>query len=169
MVLKNFVEGGKFNFELLFNEVRKVVRALNKVVDINNYSTEKGRKGGLEQRAIAIGTQGLADVFYLMDYILVLTDQAAYTIQFVGPPFTFSIRQVGTNCGCLGQHAMIFAQGAVFWMGFGGGFFAFDGTVKQIPSLVEDFVFTTDGDNLGINYDANQITYAYHNSLYNAN
>ena len=101
------------------------------------------------------------------DYILVLTDQAAYTIQFVGPPFTFSIRQVGTNCGCLGQHAMIFAQGAVFWMGFGGGFFAFDGTVKQIPSLVEDFVFTTDGDNLGINYDANQITYAYHNSLYN--
>jgi len=101
------------------------------------------------------------------DYLLVLTDQAAYTIQFVGPPFTFSIRQVGTNCGCLGQHAMIFAQGAVFWMGFGGGFFAFDGTVKQIPSLVEDFVFTTDGSNLGINYDANQISYAYHNSLYN--
>jgi hypothetical protein len=101
------------------------------------------------------------------DYILVLTDQAAYTIQFVGPPFTFSIRQVGTNCGCIGQHAMVYAQGAVFWMGFGGGFFAFDGTVKQLPSLVEDFVFTSIGDNLGINYDASQITYAYHNSLYN--
>ena len=101
------------------------------------------------------------------DYIFVLTDQAAYTIQFVGPPFTFSVRQVGTNCGCIGQHAMIFAQGAVFWMGFGGGFFAFDGTVKQLPSLVEDFVFTDVGDNLGINYDASQITYAYHNSLYN--
>jgi len=101
------------------------------------------------------------------DYIFVLTDQAAYTIQFVGPPFTFSVRQVGTNCGCIGQHAMIFAQGAVFWMGFGGGFFAFDGTVKQLPSLVEDFVFTSVGDNLGINYDASQITYAYHNSLFN--
>jgi len=69
MVLKNFVNGNKFDFEKLFNEVRKVVRALNKVVDINNYSTKKGLKGGLEQRAIAIGTQGLADVFYLMDYI----------------------------------------------------------------------------------------------------
>jgi hypothetical protein len=101
------------------------------------------------------------------DYILVLTDQAAYTIQFVGPPFTFSIRQVGTNCGCIGQHAMVYAQGAVFWMGYGGGFFAFDGTVKQIPSLVEDFVFTSIGDNLGINYDSSQIVYAYHNSLYN--
>jgi hypothetical protein len=101
------------------------------------------------------------------DYIFVLTDQAAYTIQFVGPPFTFSVRQVGTNCGCIGQHAMVFAQGAVFWIGFGGGFFAFDGTVKQLPSLVEDFVFTNLGDNLGINYDASQITYAYHNSLFN--
>jgi ribonucleotide reductase alpha subunit len=69
MVIKNFIQGGKFNHELLFQEVRKVVRSLNKVIDINNYSTEKGRKGGLAQRAIAIGTQGLADVFYLMDYI----------------------------------------------------------------------------------------------------
>jgi len=101
------------------------------------------------------------------DYILVLTDQAAYQIQFVGSPFTFSIRQVGSNCGCLGQHAAVYAQGAVFWMGFGGGFFMFDGTVKQLPSLVEDFVFTTQGDNLGYNADANQIAYGYHNSLYN--
>jgi ribonucleoside-diphosphate reductase alpha chain len=69
MVLKNFIQSGKFNFELLFTEVRKVVKSLNKVIDVNNYSTEKGRKGGLAQRAIAIGTQGLADVFYLMDYI----------------------------------------------------------------------------------------------------
>ena len=74
MVLKIFIKSGKFDFELLFNEVRKVVRSLNKVVDINNYSTEKGRKGGLEQRAIAIGTQGLADVFYLMDYIFTSED-----------------------------------------------------------------------------------------------
>jgi ribonucleoside-diphosphate reductase alpha chain len=69
MVLKNFIVKGEFDFNLLYNEVRKVVRALNKVVDINSYSTEQGRKGGLEQRAIAIGTQGLADVFYLMDFI----------------------------------------------------------------------------------------------------
>ena len=69
MVLKNFIIKGEFDFKLLYTEVRKVVRALNKVVNINSYSTEQGKKGGLEQRAIAIGTQGLADVFYLMDYI----------------------------------------------------------------------------------------------------
>jgi len=69
IVLKNFIRDGKFDYNLLISEVRKVVRALNNVIDKNNYSTEKGLKGGLEQRAIAIGTQGLADVFYLMDYI----------------------------------------------------------------------------------------------------
>jgi ribonucleotide reductase alpha subunit len=37
----------------LIEEVRKAVRALNNVIDKNNYSTEKGLKGGLEQRAIA--------------------------------------------------------------------------------------------------------------------
>ncbi|BCV01739.1 MAG: hypothetical protein CM15mV45_350 [uncultured marine virus] len=36
-------------------------------------------------------------------------------------------------------------------MGSQGGFFVFDGTVKSLPSLVEDFVFSTDGDNLGLN------------------
>ena len=101
------------------------------------------------------------------DYIFILTDQAAYVMQFVGPPFVFSIRQVGTNCGCIGQHSIVFAQGAVFWMGFGGGFFVYDGTVKQLPSLVEDFVFTTGGDNLGINYNATDIVYGSHNSLFN--
>ena len=101
------------------------------------------------------------------DYVLILTDQAAYTMQFVGPPFTFSIRQVGTNCGCIGPHAAVYADGKVFWMGNSGGFFVFDGTVKLLPSLVEDFVFTTDGDNLGINYASNQIVFGAHNSLYN--
>ena len=78
IVLKNFIRDGKFDYNLLISEVRKVVRALNNVVDKNNYSTEKGLKGGLEQRAIAIGTQGLADVFYLMDYIF--TSEEAKTL-----------------------------------------------------------------------------------------
>ena len=101
------------------------------------------------------------------DYNLILTDQAAYQMQFVGPPFTFSIRQVGSNCGCIGQHAAVYADGKVFWMGSGGGFFVFDGTVKLLPSLVEDFVFTTTGSNEGINYSSNEIIYGSHNSLFN--
>jgi hypothetical protein len=100
------------------------------------------------------------------DYVFVITDLAAYVIQFVGPPFTFSVRQVGTNCGCIGQHAATFVNGAVFWMGSQGGFFAFDGTVKSLPSLVEDFVFSTDGDNLGLNFNSRDVIFAGANNLY---
>ena len=101
------------------------------------------------------------------DYNLILTDTAAYLMQFVGPPFTFSIRQVGSNCGCIGQHAAAYADGKVFWMGQSGGFFVFDGTVKLLPSLIEDFVFTTTGNNIGVNYSSNEIVFASHNSLFN--
>src|SRR6056300_1481004 len=101
------------------------------------------------------------------DYTLVLTDSSAYVIQFVGPPFTFSVRQVGTNCGLIGKNALSYSNGVVFWMSGEGGFFMFDGTVKAIPCLVEDFLFTTTGDNLGINYASNQLVYCEHNTLYN--
>jgi hypothetical protein len=101
------------------------------------------------------------------DYTLVLTDSSAYVIQYVGPPFTFSVKQVGTNCGLIGQHALSYSNGIVFWMSGEGGFFMFDGTVKAIPCLVEDFVFTTTGDNLGIEYTSAEVVYAEHNSLYN--
>ena len=101
------------------------------------------------------------------DYTLILTDNAAYVMQFVGPPFTFSIRQVGSNCGCIGQHAMKYVNGAIYWMGESGGFFVFDGTVKSLPCAVEDFVFTTkNGDNLGVNYQNGEIVYAGLNHLY---
>ena len=100
------------------------------------------------------------------DYVLILTVTAAYVTQYVGPPYTFSLRQVGTNCGCMGPNAAIAADGAVYWMGDAGGFYRYDGTVKSIPCLVEDFVFESTGANLGVNYDANLIVAASHNSLF---
>jgi len=101
------------------------------------------------------------------DYILILTDTSAYLMQFVGPPFTFSIRQVGSNCGCVGQHSIVYANGAVYWIGDSGGFFMFDGTVKSIPSLVEDYVFLTDDGAPGFNFaNGSELTYGAHNSLY---
>jgi|TARA_R100000388_G_scaffold92249_1_gene75066 hypothetical protein len=111
------------------------------------------------------GTQ-IIGAFKGKDYILVLTDTAAYEVQFVGPPFTFSIRKVGSNNGLLGQHAGMFANGAVFWMGKTGGFYVYDGTVKSLPCLVEDFVFTSQGNNPGINYSAGQIVFGGINELY---
>ena len=101
------------------------------------------------------------------DYILILTDTAAYISQFVGPPFTFSIRKVGSNCGLIGKHALVYADGVVYWMADSGGFFVYDGTVKSLPCTVEDFVFTTNntGD-LGLEFDQAKKTFAAYNTLF---
>ena len=101
------------------------------------------------------------------DYILITTDTAAYSMQFTGAPFTFSIRKVGSNCGCIGPHAMSFKDGIVYWMDDSGGFNYFDGTVKTLSCSVEDFVFTQNnpGD-LGLNYGSGKLVYAGNNCLY---
>ena len=131
--------------------------------DISNYTPNSVNTAGTFRLDSGVKIIGAAKA---KDYILILTDTAAYVMQFVGPPFTFSIRQVGSNCGAIGQHAIKYVNGAVWWMGQAGGFFVYDGTVKSLPCLVEDFVFTNKGNNLGINYNSGEVVYAGLNHLY---
>jgi ribonucleoside-diphosphate reductase alpha subunit len=64
--LPAFVEDGEFNFDK-FNKVTRVVtRNLNRVIDRNYYPTEAARKSNLRHRPIAIGVQGLADVYMML-------------------------------------------------------------------------------------------------------
>jgi len=101
------------------------------------------------------------------DYTFIGTDTSAYIVQYVGPPFTFSIRQVGSNCGVIGMNSMVFVDTTVYWMSDEGGFFIYDGSVKRMSCPVEDFVFKTTGTNPGLNQNAGQQVYASHNSLFN--
>ena len=132
--------------------------------NINSYTPTSTNTAGTFRLDSGVKIIGAAKA---KDYILILTDTSAYVMQFVGPPFTFSVRQVGSNCGAIGQHSMKYVNGAVWWMGQAGGFFVYDGTVKSVPCLVEDFVFTDKGDNLGINYNSGEQVYAGLNHLYN--
>ena len=74
------------------------------------------------------GTQRLADGSKLVgairgrDAIYIWTDTALFTMRFVGPPFTFSFQQVGTNCGLIGQNAAIEVDGTAYWMSENGFF-----------------------------------------------
>jgi hypothetical protein len=131
--------------------------------DISDYTPTSINTAGTFRLDSGVKIVGAAKA---KDYILILTDTSAYVMQFVGTPFTFSIRQVGSNCGAIGQHAIKYVNGAVWWMGQAGGFFVYDGTVKAVPCLVEDFVFTNKGGNLGINYNSGEIVYAGLNHLY---
>ncbi len=64
--LQKFVVDGKYDFLGLGRITRSITKSLNIALELNDYSTEEGRKGGLEQRALGIGTQGLADVFAML-------------------------------------------------------------------------------------------------------
>ena len=98
--------------------------------------------------------------------ILVWTDNALYTMKFVGAPFTFGFEQVGTNCGLIGKNAAIEIDGVAYWMS-SNGFFSFDGTVNTLPCSVEDYVYddfdTTKGQqvNAGINNLFTEVTWWY--------
>ena len=66
--VQKFVKDGLYDYEELGRVARSVTKSLNIAIDVNEYSTEEGRKGGLEQRALGIGIQGLADVFALLKF-----------------------------------------------------------------------------------------------------
>ncbi len=48
--------------------------------------------------------------------ILIWTDENLYSMQQVGPPYTFGFQLIGTNCGTLGQNAVAEVAGRTFWM-----------------------------------------------------
>jgi len=92
------------------------------------------------------GTQRLADGTRIVgairgrDAIYIWTDTALFTMRFVGPPFTFSFQQVGTNCGLIGQNAAVEVDGSAYWMSE-NGFFRYTGQLQSMPCLVEDYVY----------------------------
>jgi len=134
--------------------------------DINTYTPSATNTAGtlrLQDGTKIIGALKAKEV------ILVWTDNALYTMKFIGAPFTFQLEQVGTNCGLIGQNAVVEIDGAAFWLS-PKGFFLYDGTVKTIPCTVEDFVFddfdTTKGQQVaaGLNNLYTEITWYYPSS-----
>ena len=55
-----------FDFARLRSVTKSVVRALNRVIDINFYPTPETRRSNMRHRPIGLGVQGLADVFAIL-------------------------------------------------------------------------------------------------------
>ena len=118
------------------------------------------------------GTQRLADGSRIMgaikgrDAIYVWTDTALFLMKFVGQPFTFSFEQVGTNCGLIGKNACVEVDGTAYWMSE-NGFFTYDGQLKSLQCLVEDYVYddinftSRDLINAGLNNLFGEVTWFY--------
>jgi len=136
------------------------------------FSEDENINGYTPQATNTAGTQRIQDGTKIMgalvakENILIWTDNALYTMKFVGAPFTFGFEQVGTNCGLIGKNAAIEIDGVAYWMG-NNGFFSFDGTVNTLPCSVEDYIYddidTTKGQQVcaGINNLFTEVTWWY--------
>lgn len=131
--------------------------------DINDYTPTAINSAGTQR--LQDGTKIIGSL-KAKETILIWTDNALYTMKFIGAPFTFGFEQVGTNCGLIGKNAAIEIDGVAFWMS-NNGFFMFDGTVKSLPCSVEDYVYdqadTTKGQQVyaGLNNQFTEITWYY--------
>ena len=72
--------------------------------------------------------------------ILVWTDTSLYSMQFIGPPFTFAINLINEGTGLVGPNAAVTAPSAVFFMSY-NNFYAYNGAVQTLPCSVQNYVF----------------------------
>ena len=139
--------------------------------DINSYGTSSINTAGSQR--LQDGTK-IIGALKAKETILIWTDNALYTMKFVGAPFTFGFEQVGTNCGLIGKNAAVEVDGIAYWMS-PNGFFLFDGTVKSLDCSVEDYVYddieSTKGQqiNCGLNNLYTEVVWYYPASGQNFN
>jgi len=72
--------------------------------------------------------------------ILVLTDSAIYSMQYLGPPYVWSFQILGDNISIAGPNAIATANNITYWMGT-DKFYMYSGRVQTLPSTLREYVF----------------------------
>jgi len=88
--------------------------------------------------------------------ILVFTDQSLYSMQFLGPPFTFGVSMLADNIRIAGPNTAIAVNDVVFWMGQ-ENFYLYDGRTQAIPCSVRDYVFNDMNNQQSFKFHAGSI------------
>ena len=92
--------------------------------------------------------------------IVVWTDSALYSLQYVGPPDVWTAQLLGDNISIVGQNAKAVASGRVYWMGV-DKFYVYDGRVQTLRCDLRRHVFSN------INLAQNQQVFAGTNEGFN--
>ena len=152
---RHLIAGGCTN--LSGSEVDPMLIRFANQEDFTQFTPTSTNTAG-DQR-LEVGTK-IISMIPTKDETFIQTDEAAYGMSFVGPPFTFSFRLLAVNCGGVALHGAANVDGDVYWIGK-SNFFAYDGTVKELPCSVQHFVFDRLQD------DYKDKTYAGHNKKFN--
>tara|TARA_R100001129_G_scaffold176411_1_gene150378 strand:+ start:573 stop:2417 length:1845 start_codon:yes stop_codon:yes gene_type:complete len=73
--------------------------------------------------------------------IVIFTDTSVYSMQFIGPPFTFAVNLIDNSTGLIGPKAAITAPGGVYFMSY-DSFYVYSGSVVKLPCSVKNYVFS---------------------------
>lgn len=73
--------------------------------------------------------------------ILIWTDTALYSMQYVGPDVVWAFQLLGENTSLISPQATTLAQGAAYWMG-GDKFYKYDGRVQTLECTLKRSIFT---------------------------
>lgn len=72
--------------------------------------------------------------------IVVLTDSAIYSLQYLGPPVIWGTQLLGDNISIAGPNAVALASGVVYWMGV-DKFYKYDGRVQTLRCDLRQFIY----------------------------
>jgi len=72
--------------------------------------------------------------------ILVWTDSAIYSMQYIGAPYVWGFQILMDNISVMGPNSMITVNNITYWMGK-DRFYMYDGTVKTLPCSLKQYVF----------------------------
>ena len=72
--------------------------------------------------------------------IIVFTDSAVYSLQYLGPPYVWAPQLLGDNVSIMGPNAAVIASGVVYWMGV-DKFYSYDGRVQTLNCDLRRFIF----------------------------
>jgi hypothetical protein len=74
--------------------------------------------------------------------IVVFTDAAIYSMQYLGPPYVWGFTLLADNISIVSPNAIATAAGVVYWMGT-DKFYVYAGRVETLPCAVRQFVFSS--------------------------
>ena len=92
--------------------------------------------------------------------IVVFTDSAVYSMQYLGPPYVWQTQLLGDNISIVGPNAAVIASGIVYWMGV-DKFYAYDGRVQTLNCDLRRYIFND------FNQDQNQQVFCGTNEGFN--
>jgi hypothetical protein len=72
--------------------------------------------------------------------ILVITDSAIYSMQYLGPPYVWGFQLMGDNISIMGPNAAATANNVTYWMGT-DKFYMYSGRVETLPCSLRQYVY----------------------------